>query len=107
MVIIVRLRSNKPLIILFSLSGLNVSIYCFYNLKLLSKTVHAMVDSEMRQGNAAVKPSPATRAKEIAMMTMSVEVIWFVGITTAIHLNSFGTQLIVAWQRKWKLLQVL
>jgi len=55
-----------------------------------------MVDSEMRQGNAAVKPSPATRAKEIAMMTMSVEVIWFVGITTAIHLNSFGTQLIVA-----------
>ena len=59
----------------------------------------------MRQGNAAVKPSPATRAKEIAMMTMSVEVIWFVGITTAMHLNSFGTQLIVAKKQKWKLLQ--
>ena len=75
---------------------LNFSIYPFYNLKLLSKTVHAMVDSEMRQGNAAVKQNPATRAKEIAMMTMSVEVNWFVGITTAMHPNSFGTQLIVA-----------
>ena len=54
----------------------------------------------MRQGNAAVKVSPATRAKEIAMMTMSVEGIWFVGITTAMHLNSFGSQLIVAKKRK-------